>query len=158
MVKEIIRQGILMPVEYASKVSSLPAGILALGSKGNFLEKMMSGASKVVTVPMEAVSRASFLLDMKADELNPDVTKIDFLKKYGGGTVDYVGQMGQDVVAYFNQALTNYQDQPIETIAAGVGITGLLYGVGRLAKFWRQKGQGSWLDKKERGWGNKIWD
>ena len=51
----------------------------------------------------------------------------------------------------------NAADQPAETAAAALAVLGLGYALGRGARFWGTRGQGTILDRTERRLGSKVW-
>lgn len=153
----IARQLNFIP-EYALKIASIPAGVLAAGSKGSGLEKAVSGATKVWTAPFELYRKANEL--SYVNKLNSDynsLTAKDFVDKYGKDGLNYVMNGLKDFIDWGNQFLQNVREQPVETGLAVAGVTGALYLAGRCFRFIRQKGQGSVLDRTERKLGDKIW-
>jgi hypothetical protein len=150
----LIRQTSIVP-EYLAKAASIPAGILALGSEGNVLEKMVSGATKLWTGPVGALKNYGVLSEVSGDY--DGLTTREFVNKYGADTGNYLMEQFQGVVDFGKQFGENFQDQSIETVGAAAGILALLYGAGRYIKYWRQKGQGSSLDQWERKKGARRW-
>jgi len=150
----LIRQATMFP-EYLAKAASIPAGILALGSKGSALEKAVSGVTKLWTGPVGAKENYGVLSDLSRDY--ETLTASDFVARYGADTGSYLVEQFKGVLEFGRQFGENIQDQPIETVGAAGGVFALLYGTGRAIRFFRQKGQGSLLNQWERKRGTSIW-
>jgi hypothetical protein len=54
--------------------------------------------------------------------------------------------------------IKNLTDEPVVTIGATLLVFLLFYIIGRACRFYRQKGQGSFLIKKERELGKRVFD
>jgi len=150
----ILRQTSIIP-EWLTKVAAVPAGVFALGGEGGLVSKMAYGAKTVMTAPFQIPAALS-----KVQEVAQDYTTMvanAFTEKYGPSVVQAAMDEVHGGIEYCNHALQNLQDQPAETLAAGASIAALMYGTGRAIRFWRQKGQGSWADRLERGIGRRFW-
>jgi len=148
---KVLRNGSLGAVEYSGKIASIPGAIMAAGSKGNVGEKVSKGYEKLVTALPDAADKAKYFTNAAYDFVND--TAAEFTEKYGGEVFETMKE-GLETLGTYVQ---NVADQPAESAAAGA-IAGLsMYGIGRAARFVRQKGKGSWLDRAERKLGKKIW-
>lgn len=141
--------------EYILKVASIPAGLIAAGSAGSAISKAVNGGSKVWTTPIDAVSNFSMLVEISTDY--SVLTAKEFTSKYGTEIGNYFVKNLHGVIEWGTQLSHNVNNEPVETIIAVVVITGLLYAGGRVFRFVRQKGQGSYLIKMERKLGQKYW-
>ncbi|MEK6884922.1 MAG: hypothetical protein AABY22_35150 [Nanoarchaeota archaeon] len=153
-IKNIFRNASIIP-EYLAKAASVPAGLLALGSEGGLVGKMISGYQKLYTLPMELFRNGSNLAQMAED--TDILTAREFFAKYGENAAHSTVNSIKGLADYAGQTIDNLSTQPISTVAAA-GIAGLtLYVLGDLIGFCRTKGQGSALTRAKRSLGNKIW-
>ena len=113
----MIRQGLILP-EFLCKYASVPAGILAFGSEGNFLEKAASGVTKLYTGPSDAMGNYDTFRQASQDFNS--LTAREFYEKHGADAGNYLLDLADRAVQFGNQVASNFQDQPIETIIAKV--------------------------------------
>ena len=152
LTKKVLRNGGLGVAEHAGKAASIPGGVIAAGSEGNIAEKVSEGYQKIATSIPDAFSKAKYFTEAAYDFTNS--TASEFTNKYGGEVFNAL----QEGFGNFGEYVENFADQPIESVAAGAIAGASMYAMGRLAKFARQKGKGSWLDNLERKAGDKIWN
>lgn len=153
-INNAVRQTLAVP-EYVLKVASIPAGIIAAGSTGSALGKAVSGGAKVWTTPIDVVRNFRKLVEISDDYAT--LTAKEFTNRYGTEIGNYLAGYLHGVIEWGNQFSHNMNNEPIETTIAVIVVTGLLYTGGRVIKFLRQKGQGSYITKVERKLGHKYW-
>lgn len=153
IIKKGIKYSSIVP-EYIAKATAIPTGILTAGAKGNALEKIAEGTKDLFTVPQEIYRNLTDFTQI-ANDYNTQTAR-EFASKYGSGAANTLMESLQETIEWGNQLAANMSDQPIETCATVGTITAGLYGVGRLIKFLRTKGQGGPLVKAERALGKKL--
>jgi len=150
----LLRQTLILP-EYITRLTALPAGLLAAGSKGNALEKAVAGTQKLVTVPGEICKSAQNFYGVSTDF--DTLTAKAFTMKYGTDVANTLIVNAQGAIDYVKQFGENISENPIETFTAAGIAAGTIYAISRTIKFVRQKGRGSILDRFERKMGTKVW-
>lgn len=159
MKKQLISAGRYLgggAVEIIGKGAAVPAGALALGSEGGFLEKIQDAYLKLSLLPTEVFSRGKQIVEMRAD-YNDNMGIRDFSEKYG---VDTVPEATLDAVNegvnYATNVYENMINAPVETGLAGVAALGLAWVAGEIGNFVRTKGQGGLATRLKRSAGKKV--
>jgi hypothetical protein len=86
------------------------------------------------------------------------LTASAFNEHYGGDALTRVMELLNEGVTYGQAVYQNLTDEPVVTIGATLLVFLLFYIIGRACRFYRQKGQGSFLIKKERELGKRVFD
>lgn len=148
---------LLWVVEIAFKITAPVAAAISLGTRGGFLDKIGMGfASLPVTIrELAATLSSSDYVSQIINDYNT-LTAAAFNEKYGGGAIQYVMQYLNEGVVYLQRVYQNLTTETISTVIAALLVFVVLYFFSRSARFVRQRGQGSVVDKMERKAGDKI--
>lgn len=145
-------------IEILFKLLALVAGTVAVGSPGRFGNKLSSGFTSLssglrnlVEAPYELIHYGRAILDYNA------LTPVEFEKVHGryivASMMDYFGEIATLVTRIFS----NFGDQPLQTLAAGVLAFGAFWLLGRIVRFARQRGRGSVMVRLEQRMGRTIY-
>ncbi len=148
---------VLWLLELIFKVTSSVAALITLGQKGSFFEKVGAGFSSLPQAGnefYETVSSSEYILGVINDYNT--MTAAAFNQKYGGGAVNYVMTYLNDGVAYLLNVYENMSAEPVATLLAALVVFCILYLLARSLRFYRQRGQGSFIDRAERKAGAKV--
>lgn len=148
---------LLWILEIALKIAAPVSAAICLGSKGSFFEKVGAGFGSLPDTVRELIVTlgTSDYVVRVINDYNT-LTAAAFNEKYGGGAISYVMQYLNEAVSYFQNVYDNMSSEPFSTAFATVLVFVVLYILSRFARFVRQQGQGSVIDKMERKAGDKI--
>lgn len=152
-----IAKPVLWLMEMVLKITSSLAGVLTLGEKGTFLEKVGGGFSSLPEAGRDlylTIGNSEYIAEMISDYNS--LTAAAFNQKYGSGAVNYVMSYLNEGVAYLLSVYDNLSAEPVSTLVAALLVFSLLYFLARLLRFLRQRGQGSFLDRMERKAGKRV--
>lgn len=150
---------VLLLLEYLFKLSAGVIAVIVLGAGGSFFSKLGTGfasMSGVLHQIAEWPDRLAYLGTVIQDYNT--LTASAFNERYGGEAMNRVMESLNEGVAYGQAVYQNLADQPVATIVATLLVFLLFYAIGRVCRFFRQKGQGSYLVKKERELGRQVFD
>lgn len=156
-VGRVTSQALLWIVEFALKIAAPISAAISLGNRGNFLEKVGTGFGSLPATVHEllrTIGSSDYVIRV-IDDYNT-LTAAAFSEKYGGGAINYVMRYLNEGVLYFQNVYENLSSEPISTAIATLLVFLVLYLLSRSARFVRQRGQGSVIDKMERKAGDKI--
>jgi hypothetical protein len=152
-----LRHVIGLPIEYAMKATAATAGLLSLGAEGGLVGKTLAGYRSIPATIGELRHLPGKLT--RVTELVNDYntqTAREFTTTYGGDVIQMISDNLNGLINYGTQVAENFQTAPLTTLsAAGIAFLGA-YGFGRATRFWRQKGQGSFVQKFERDLGDRV--
>jgi len=149
----------LWVLEIAFKIASSVAALIVLGQKGSFFEKVGAGFYSLPQAGSEfyqTVSSSGYILEVINDYNT--MTAAAFNQKYGGGAVNYVMAYLNEGVAYLLNVYENMSAEPVSTLLAALLVFCILYLLARSLRFYRQRGQGSFLDRAERKAGDRVFN
>lgn len=148
---------LLWIVEMAFKILAPVAAAISLGDPGGFLSKVGSGLGSLPEKIRELVHTlgSSDYVTKVINDYN-SLTAAEFNRKYGGGAINNVMEYLNEGVSYLQNVYQNLSTEPVSTLMATLLVFLILYLASRLARFVRQRGQGSVIDKMERKAGEKI--
>lgn len=152
-----ITNGFLWIIEMGLKVIAPVGAAITLGAGGTFFEKLGTGfASLPQTIRrlFETIGQSDYVLDVINDYNT--LTAAAFNQKYGSGAINYVMEYLNGAVRYVQNVYQNLSSEPVATLFAVIVVFLMLYLSGRTARFIRQRGQGSILDRMERKTGEKF--
>lgn len=155
----IVAKLILFLLEYLFKLAAWIIAIIVLGASGSFLSKVGTGFGSIGDVLYrisEWPERLSYLGTVIQDYNT--LTASAFNERYGGEAINRVMESLNEGVTYGQAVYQNFTHEPITTILATLIVFLLFYVLGRACRFYRQKGQGSLLVKKERKLGRRFFD
>jgi len=150
---------ILFLLEYLFKFTAGVISMIVLGAGGSFFSKISTGfgsIGKVLQQIAEWPDRLTYFSTLIQDYNT--LTASTFNQRYGGDAINRVMELLNEAVAYGQAVYQNITQQPVATIVATLLVFLLLYIIGRACRFYRQKGQGSFLVKKERQLGKRVFD
>lgn len=150
---------VLFLLEYLFKFTAGVIAVIVMGAGGSFLGKLGTGFSSIIDVLRQIAEwpgRLTYLGSVIQDYNT--LTASAFNERYGGKAISRVMESLNEGVAYGQAVYQNLTQQPVETIVATLIAFLLFYVVGRSCRFFRQKGQGSFLIQKERELGKRVFD
>jgi hypothetical protein len=149
----------LFLLEYLFKLSAGVIAMIVMGAEGSFFGKLSTGFGSITGIlrrVAEWPERLSYLGTVIQDYNT--LTAATFNERYGGQAVNRVMESLNEGVAYGQAVYQNFALQPFATIIATLIAFLIFYVIGRMCRFFRQKGQGSFLVKKERELGKQFFD
>lgn len=147
----------LFLLEYIFKFAAGVVAVIVLGAQGSFFEKLGAGFGSLVDVIYRIIAWPDKLgyLGSVINDYNT-LTAATFNQRYGGEAINRVMTSLNEGVAYFQAVYQNLVQQPISTILSTLFAFLLFYTCGRACRFIRQKGRGSYLTRKERKFGERV--
>jgi hypothetical protein len=154
----ILRNTAIVP-EYVLKIAAIPGTLTAIGSQGGLGMKTLKGIVNMPATVMNTIDNIRFLTTdlAKINDAYNTMPAAKFVNTYGADAMTQVKKGVAETIQWGENTYRNFAEQPLETLAAGLLTAGIFYGAGRAVRFWRQKGQGSFLDKTERKIGRRFW-
>lgn len=156
-VAKVAGKGFLMFFEYFFKISAVLAGGLALGAGGSFGTKLGTGFSslspalrKLWQTPRNISETASIINDYNT------MTAAAFNQQYGGEAVKGVLEYLNEGIVYIQAVNQNLYYQPLATVTAALIAFLAFYLLGRVLRFARQKGRGSFFTRLELKIGERV--
>lgn len=152
-----IGKAILFIVEYCFKLAAPIAAVISLGVPGPFSTKVVSGFRSLPQAIHEIIwwFRNIPEIGHTIEDYNT-MTAANFNAKYGSGAINNVMNYLNEAVAYLQQVYVNLAEKPVTTILAALVVFLVLYLLSRVARFIRQEGQGSLVDRYERRAGDRV--
>jgi len=150
---------VLFLLEYLFKLAAGVIGMIVLGAGGSFFSKMGTGFGSIGNVLHQIAEwpdRLTYIGTIVQDYNT--LTASAFNERYGGDAINRLMELLNEGVAYGQAVYQNITEQPVTTILATLIVFLLFYIIGRACRFYRQKGQGSFLIKKERELGKRVFD
>lgn len=153
----ITSNAVLWVMEMGFKITAPVAAAISLGTTGGFLQKIGNGFSSLPETVMKflATIRSSDYVTQVINDYN-SLSAASFNQKYGGGAINYVMEYLNNGVLYLQNVYQNITSDPVSTSIATLFVFLVLYLAGRSARFVRQRGQGSVIDRMERNAGDKV--
>ncbi len=150
---------ILFLLEYLFKLAAGVIAMIVLGAGGSFFSKIGTGFGSIGEVLRQVTKWPDTLtyIGTVIQDYNT-LTAATFNQRYGGDAVNRVMELLNEGVAYGQAVYQNITGQPVATVIATVLVFLLFYVIGRACRFFRQKGQGSFLTKKERELGKRVFE
>jgi len=153
----IFIQLLLFIIEYGLKLAAPLAVSISLGARYGFLNKIMYSFRSLP----DAIRKIGWWIGNipAVSEIVDDyqtLTASSFNQKYGAGAVNYVMDYLGESISYFQKVYNNLSEQPIATIMAALIVLFIFLAVAWIARFVRQKGQGSLITKFERRMGKRV--
>jgi hypothetical protein len=155
----LVSKPILFLLEYLFKLAAGVIGMIVLGAGGSFWGKMGTGFGSIGNVLHQIAEwpeRLTYIGTVVQDYNT--LTASAFNERYGGDAINRLMELLNEGVAYGQAVYQNITEQPVTTILATLIVFLLFYIIGRACRFYRQKGQGSFLIKKERELGKRVFD
>lgn len=150
---------VLFLLEYLFKFSAGVIAIIVLGAGGSLFNKLGTGFGSIAGVLRQIAEwpdRLAYLGTVIQDYNT--LTASAFNERYGGEAINRVMESLNEGVAYGQAVYQNLAHQPVATIVATLIAFLIFYVIGRTCRFFRQRGQGSFLVKKERELGRQVFD
>lgn len=154
---KLINHSILLVLEYVFKITAGIISIIVLGAPDSFFSKLGTGFGSFMQVYhklTEWPEKMNYISTVIQD-YNTQTAAV-FHQRYGGQAMDRVMEMLNEGVAFFQAVYENLAQQPLATISATLLAFLLFYFCARTCRFVRQRGQGSYLIRKEREIGNRV--
>ncbi|MDR8391635.1 hypothetical protein NC796_10815 [Aliifodinibius sp. S!AR15-10] len=148
---------LLFLLEYGFKFLAGVAAAIALAAKGSFFEKLGAAVGSLLPAIQQltnAPAQAAYLGQVIEDYNT--MTAATFNQRYGGQAINNLLDQLNEGVAYFQAIYQNLVQQPFATIFAALLIFLVLYLLGRICRFTRQRGQGSYVNRVERRLGDRV--
>lgn len=147
----------LFMLEYIFKFSAGVVAIIVLGGEGSFFSKLGRGFGSLVDVLGKIVAWPDTLgyLATVIRDYNT-LTASAFNQRYGGQAVNRVMESLNEAVTYSQAVYQNLTGQPLATVLATMIAFLTFYSVARIVRFIRQRGRGSYLVRKEREIGDRV--
>ena len=155
----LVGKPILFLLEYLFKLAAGVISLIVLGAGGSFFKKIATGFGSMGSVLHQIAGwpdRLTYIGTVIQDYNT--LTAATFNERYGGDAITRVMELLNEGVAYGQAVYENLTRQPVETIVATLLVFLLFYISGRACRFYRQKGQGSFLTKKERELGKRVFN
>lgn len=148
---------LLFVLEYLLKITAGVTSIVVLGAAGSFFGKLGTGFGSLSDVYRDMTAWPETLSYTGAviDDYNT-MTAANFNQQYGGQAVNSVMESLNEWVAYFQAVYGNLTQQPLATLAATVIAFLFFYLIARTVRFVRQRGRGSWIVRRERELGDRV--
>jgi hypothetical protein len=148
---------LLFLLEYIFKFTAGVLAVIVLGSQGSFFGKLGAGFGSLVDVIYQIMAWPDKLgyIGTVINDYNT-LTAASFNQRYGGEAVNQVMTSLNEGVAYFQAVYQNLINQPVATIFAVLIAFCFFYFCGRACRFIRQRGRGSYLTRKEREFGERV--
>lgn len=147
----------LFLLEYIFKFIAGVISIIVLGGQGSFLGKLGVGfgslfevLNRIFTWPGKLSYISSVVNDYNT------LTASEFNQRYGGQAITRVMESLNEAVTYFQSVYQNLTQQPFATVFATLLAFFAFYFCARVLRFARQKGEGSYLVRKEREIGDRV--
>ena len=147
----------LFLLEYILKFTAGVTGVVVLGAPGSFFGKLGTGFTSITEVfyritswPDQAVYLGNVIRDYNS------LTASTFNQKYGGDAINQLMEYLNGAVAYVQSVYENIVGQPFATVSATLLVFLFFYILGRILRFIRQRGRGSYIIRKEREIGDRI--
>lgn len=147
----------LFLLEYIFKLSAGITTLIVVGAQGSFFGKLGTGFGSLIAVLYKIAEwpdRLSYVGTVIRDYNT--LTASAFHQRYGGQAINSVMESLNDAVLYFQSVYQNLANQPFATIIASLLAFLSFYICARVFRFIRQKGKGSYLVRKEREIGKRI--
>lgn len=154
-----VSKPILFLLEYLFKLCAGVIAMIVLGAGGSFFSKLGTGFGSIAGVLRQIADwpdRLAYLGTVIQDYNT--LTAAAFNERYGGQAITGVMESLNEGVDYGQAVYQNLTHQPVATIVATLIAFLIFYIIGRTCRFFRQKGQGSFLIKKERELGRRVFD
>lgn len=147
----------LLLLEYVFKLSAGIITIIVLGAQNSFFSKLGSGYGSFMQV-YDAIASWPERLDYIGAVIQDynTLTASTFHQRYGGEAINRVMETLNEAVSYFQAVYQNLAHQPFATVAAALVAFLSFYICARLFRFIRQRGKGSYLVRKEREIGDRV--
>jgi len=148
---------VLFLLEYTFKFITGVVSLIVLGSQGSFYVKLGTGFGSLLNVLsgiMEWPGKLIYLGNVIRDYNT--LTASNFNQRYGGEAMNRVMESLNESVAYFQSVYQNLINQPVATVLATLLAFIVFYFFARSFRFVRQGGEGSYLVRKERNLGKRI--
>lgn len=147
----------LFIIEYCFKLAAPLAAVISLGAPGLFFSKVAHGFRSLPQAVQEIIwwFRNISEIGQVINDYNT-MTAANFNAKYGSGAINNVMDYLNEAVAYLQQVYVNLAEQPVTTILAALVVFLIFYLLSRVARFIRQEGQGSVIDRYERRAGRRV--
>ena len=152
-----IGNAVLFVVEFCFKLAAPLAAVISMAAPGGFVYKVISGFESLPEAIREIIwwVRNVSEIGVIIEDYNT-MTAANFNQKYGAGAINSVMEYLNELVSYIQQVYVNLAEQPITTILAALLVFLIFYLGARVARFIRQRGQGSVVTKFERKMGNRV--
>jgi predicted PurR-regulated permease PerM len=150
---------VLFLLEYLFKLSAGVIAMIVMGAGGSFFGKLGTGFGSIGNVLNQVANSPDQLAKLGTiiQDYNT-LTAAEFNQRYGGEAINRVMESLNEAVAYGQAVYQNLTQQLMATIVATLFVFLLFYISGRVCRFYRQRGQGSFLIKKERELGKRVFD
>ncbi|MDZ7772991.1 MAG: hypothetical protein U5K31_09690 [Balneolaceae bacterium] len=156
---DMVIRPILFLMEYLLKAAAGLAALITLAAPGSFPEKLATGfgslgeaVRRVVAWPDQAAWLARVIEDYNT------LTAAAFNQRYGGEALNQVMAHLNRAVDFGQAVYGNVSLQPVATVSAVLLAFLACWISARGCRFVRQRGQGSWLTRRERKWGDRVFE
>lgn len=147
----------LFLLEYILKFSAGVIAVIVLGGQGSFFDKLGAGFGSLLGVLQKIIIwPENFTYVISVIEDYNTLTASAFNQRYGGQAINHVMESLNHAVTYLQAVYQNLTHQPFATVVATLISFLTFYSIARTARFIRQRGKGSYLVRKEREIGERI--
>ena len=150
---------LLTTTEWGFKVCAVVAGWLTLGATGSFGSKMETGfgsLSQGLRRMMELPARFGDI-GWTAREYQ-QMGAAEFREAYGMAPVNELMTFLSGIFSYFGQISANLVNAPLTSLTATLLVFLSFYLLGRIIRFARQQGRGSFLTQLEQKLGDRVFN
>lgn len=149
----------LFLLEYLFKFTAGVIAAIVLGAPGSFFGKLGAGFGSLLEVGYQLAAWPE-KLNYTAEIINDynTLTASSFNQRYGGQAINHVMQSLNEGVEYLQMVYQNLVTQPVATAIAALVAFLTFYLSARVLRFIRQRGRGSYLTRKEREIGKRVFD
>lgn len=147
----------LFLLEYIFKFAAGVVTVIVLGGQGSFWEKLGEGFGSILDVLYKIAAwpeKLSYIGTVIQDYNS--LTASAFNQRYGGQAINRVMESLNEAVTYLQVVYQNLTHQPFATVIASLIAFFLFYFCARIFRFIRQRGKGSYLIRKEREIGDRV--
>ncbi|MGM0588012.1 MAG: hypothetical protein ACQETE_06350 [Bacteroidota bacterium] len=150
---------LLFVLEYLFKICSGVVAAIVLGARGSFFDKLGTGFGSLGNVIYKLLDWPE-RLEYFGAVINDyhTLTASRFHQQYGGQALDGLMDYLNEAVTYAQMVGQNLTQQPLGTLLATALAFLTFYFCARMCRFVRQRGTGSYLVRKEREWGARIFE
>lgn len=130
---------------------------MVLAAPGSFFSKIAAGFGSVIVALQKLTNWPEQIryFSTLVEDYN-SMTAAKFHQTYGGDAINRFMESLNESVSYLQLVYQNITHQPIATLLATLIAFGTFYLGARLVRFVRQRGQGSYLTRKEREIGQRV--
>lgn len=150
---------VLFILEYLFKFTAGVLALIVLAAEGSFWGKLGAGFGSLAGITRRIAGwpdQIAYLARVVSDYTS--VTAAEFNRQYGGDAVNRVMDTLNEAVTYGQAVYHNLAVQPAATVGATLLAFLAFYLMARSCRFVRQRGRGSYIVRKERELGRRVFE